>query len=120
MISIKQGATATPSRFTPSRAAAAIGGVAVFWAGVVAVMALLFDPTNAIAVVSGIAGFWGGMVVVGAVFMMFAAARKVLQYMEKVKMTHFRKDSFSILNLTDNVPLEYISSNPCIQIMLSS
>ena len=79
MISIKQGTTATdsPSRFTPSRAAAAIGSVAVFWAGVAAALAVLLAPSDAVAVVSGIVGFWGGVVAAGAVFMVFAAARRV-------------------------------------------
>ena len=79
MISIKQGAaaSASPSRFTPSRAAAAIGGVAVFWAGVAAALALLLAPSDAAAIVSGIVGFWGGVVAVGAMFMVFAAARRV-------------------------------------------
>ena len=77
MISIKQGSTATlspPSRFTPSRAAAAIGGVAVFWAGVAAAVAVLLAPSDAVAVVTGIAGFWGGVVAAGAIFMVFVAA----------------------------------------------
>ena len=80
MISTKQGTNATavsPSRLTPSRAAAAIGGVAVFWAGVAAALALLLAPSDAAAVVTGIAGFWGGVVAAGATFMVFAAVRQV-------------------------------------------
>ena len=78
MITIRQGtaAAASHTRFTPSRAAAALGGVAVFWGGVAAAGAILLSRLNAIAVVSGIAGFWGGVVGAGAIFMAFAAARR--------------------------------------------
>ena len=107
MITIKQGSAATSlNHFTPSRAVAALGGVAVFWGGVAAAGAVLLSRLNAIAVVSGIAGFWGGVVGAGAIFMVFAAARR-----EPLVATHGGSGKSEKDNVTPNNE-NIISSKP--------